>query len=113
VTVLIIEAYHCCQFHTKLYPTFFSLGYFHMQMKLLGITSADFDVIGQMADQILYIHQILEKKKWQYNGTVHQIYDFKKVYDSVRRQELCSILIEFGIPKKLVGESAHRGLPEM
>jgi hypothetical protein len=34
-----------------------------MQMKLLGITSADFDVIGQMADQILYIHQILEKKK--------------------------------------------------
>jgi hypothetical protein len=28
--------------------------------------------------------------------------DFKKAYDSVRRQALYNILIEFGIPKKLV-----------
>jgi len=28
--------------------------------------------------------------------------DFKKAYDSVRREVLCNILIEFGIPKKLV-----------
>jgi hypothetical protein len=36
-------------------------------------------------DQILYIRQILEKK-WEYNGTVHQLFaEFKKVYDSIKR----------------------------
>jgi hypothetical protein len=35
---------------------------------------------------------------------VHQLFiDFKKAYDSVRREALYNILIEFGIPKKLVG----------
>jgi hypothetical protein len=34
---------------------------------------------------------------------VHQlVIDFKKAYDSVRREALYNILIEFGIPKKLV-----------
>jgi len=38
-----------------------------------------------------------------YNGTIHQIFiDFDKAYDSVRREVLCNILIEFGIPVKLV-----------
>jgi hypothetical protein len=56
-----------------------------------------------MTDQIFYIRQILVKK-WEYNGTVHQLFiDFKKAYDSVRREALYSILIEFGIPRKLVG----------
>jgi hypothetical protein len=37
------------------------------------------------------------------NGTVHQLFiDFKKAYDSVRREVLYNILIEFGIPRKLV-----------
>jgi hypothetical protein len=49
-----------------------------MQMKLLGITSVD----SGITDQIFYIRQILEKK-WEYNGTVHQLFiDFKKAYDS-------------------------------
>jgi hypothetical protein len=44
------------------------------------------------------------EKKWEYNGTVRQLFiDFKKAYDSVRREVLCNILIEFGIPRKLVG----------
>jgi hypothetical protein len=44
------------------------------------------------------------KKKWDYNGTVHQqVIDFKKAYDSVRRKVLHIILVEFGIPRKLVG----------
>jgi hypothetical protein len=48
------------------------------------------------------IRQILEKK-WEYNEAVHQLFiDFKKAYDSVRREALYNILIEFGIPKKLV-----------
>jgi hypothetical protein len=52
---------------------------------------------------IFYIQQILEKK-WEYNGTVHQLFiDFNKAYVSVRREVLYNILIEFGIPRKLVG----------
>jgi hypothetical protein len=53
-------------------------------------------------DHIFSIRQILEKK-WEYNEAVHQLFiGFKKVYDSVRREVLCSILIEFGVPMKLV-----------
>jgi hypothetical protein len=44
------------------------------------------------------------EKKWEYNSTVLQLFiDFKKAYDSVRREVLYNILIEFRIPGKLVG----------
>jgi len=34
---------------------------------------------------------------------VHQLFiDFKKAYDSVRTEDLCNILAEFGIPMELV-----------
>jgi hypothetical protein len=53
-------------------------------------------------EQIFYIRQILERK-WKYNGTVHQLFlDFKKAYNSVRREVLYNILIESGIPRELV-----------
>jgi len=53
-------------------------------------------------DHIFCIRQILEKKL-KYNEVVHQLFiDFKKAYDSVRRVDLYNILIEFGIPMKLV-----------
>jgi hypothetical protein len=56
-----------------------------------------------MTNQIFYIWHILEKK-WEFNGTVHQLFIyFKKAYDSVRREVSYNILIEFGIPRKLVG----------
>jgi hypothetical protein len=49
------------------------------------------------------MHQILEKKL-EYNGTVHKLFiALKKAYDSVRREALYSILIEFGIPRKVDG----------
>jgi hypothetical protein len=49
-----------------------------------------------------HIQQIL-KKKWEYNMMVHQLFiDFKKAYDAVKREVLYNILLEFGIPKKLV-----------
>jgi len=52
-------------------------------------------------NHILCIRKILEKK-WEYNE-VHQLFiDFKNVYDIVRREVLYKILIEFGIPRKLV-----------
>jgi hypothetical protein len=54
-------------------------------------------------DQFFYIWQILGKK-WQYNSTVHQAFiDFQKAYNSVRREVLYNILVELGIPRKLVG----------
>jgi hypothetical protein len=44
------------------------------------------------------------EKKWEYNGTIHQLFiDFKKAYNSVRREALHSVLIGFGIPRKLAG----------
>jgi hypothetical protein len=44
-----------------------------------------------------------ELYKWEYNGTVHQLFiNFKKAYDAVRREVLYNILIELGIPRKLV-----------
>jgi len=44
------------------------------------------------------LRQILEKK-WEYNETMHQLFvDFKKAYDSVRREVLYNILTEYGIP---------------
>jgi hypothetical protein len=43
------------------------------------------------------------KKKWEYIETEHQLFIyFKKAYDSVRREILYNILIEFGVPMKLV-----------
>jgi hypothetical protein len=48
--------------------------------------------------QIFYIQQILEKK-WEYNGLFT---DFKKAYDSVKREVLYNILLEFSVLKKLV-----------
>jgi sorting nexin-29 len=56
-----------------------------------------------MTDQIFYIQQVLEKKS-EYNGIVHQLFtDFKKAYNSVRREVLHNTLTEFGIPRKLGG----------
>jgi sorting nexin-29 len=53
-------------------------------------------------DQIFYIRKIL-KKKWEYSGKVHQLFvDIKKAYDSIKREVLYNILLESGIPKKLV-----------
>ena len=52
-------------------------------------------------DHILCIRQILEKK-WEYNEAAHQLFiDFKKAYDSVTKEALYEILIEFVIPMKL------------
>jgi hypothetical protein len=49
-------------------------------------------------DKIFCIHQILEEK-WEYSETVHQLFvDVKKAYDSIMREVLCNILIEFGEP---------------
>jgi hypothetical protein len=70
---------------------------------IIGDHQCGFRRTRSTTDQIFYIRQILEKK-WEYKGTVHQLFiDFKKEYYSVRRKLLYNIFIEFGIPRKLVG----------
>jgi hypothetical protein len=69
-----------------------------MQTKLSGIISVDFDMSGKLL--IVYSAFV----KWEYNGADHHLFiGFKKAYDSVRREVLYNILIESGIPMKLVG----------
>jgi len=69
---------------------------------IIGDHQCGFQRNRSTTDHIFCIHQILDKK-WEHNEAVHQLFiDFKKAYDSVRREALYSILIEFGIPKKLV-----------
>jgi hypothetical protein len=70
--------------------------------EIIGDHQCGFRLNRSTTDQIFYIRQILEKK-WEYNGTVHQLFVyFSKAYDSVKREVLYNIVIEFGIPRKLV-----------
>ena len=62
----------------------------------------DFDTTGQL----LIVYSAFVKylrKKFEYNEAVHQLLiECKKAYDSVRREDLCNISIEFGVHIKLV-----------
>jgi hypothetical protein len=70
-------------------------------MKLLGIISVGFDVTEQLL--IRFSVFVRHWRKMGANETVHQLFvDFKKACDSVRREVLYSIVIEFGVPKKPV-----------
>ena len=69
---------------------------------VIGAHQCGFQCNRSSTDHIFCTRQILEKK-CKYNKAVHQLFiDFKKAYDSVRREDLYNILIEFGVPKKLV-----------
>ena len=66
--------------------------------EIIRVINVDSDAIGQL----LIIHSVFVKylRKWENNEAVHQPFiDFKKAYDSVRRENLYNILIAFGIPK--------------
>jgi hypothetical protein len=53
-------------------------------------------------DHIVCIRPII-KKKWEYYEAVHKLLiDSKKAYDSVRKEVWYNILIESGIPMKVV-----------
>jgi len=80
---------------TKFYPTYCLIPY---AKEIIGYHQYGFRRKRSTIDHIFCIRQILEKKL-EYNEEVHQL--FKKSYDSVRREVLYKILIEFGIPGKL------------
>ena len=64
-----------------------------MQRKLLGIITVDSDATGRLLITYSEFVKFL-RKKWEYNEAVHQLFiDFKKAYDSVRREVLYNILI--------------------
>jgi hypothetical protein len=57
-------------------------------MKLLGIISMGFDVTVQLLIRFSAFVRYW-RKKWEYSETIHQLFiDFKKAYDSVRREVL-------------------------
>ena len=71
-------------------------------MKLLGTMNVDLDITDRLFTKY-FVFGRYWRKKWEYDGTIHQLFiDFKKAYDSVKREILYNILTEFGIPKKLV-----------
>jgi hypothetical protein len=73
-----------------------------MLKKLVGIISMGFNVTVQELIKFFCSHQILEKT-WEYNETVYPLFiDFKKDYDSLRMEVFYNILIQFGVPMKLV-----------
>ena len=68
-----------------------------MERTLLGSTGVDFDAIDQPLSMCFCIRQILEGKNWKHTEAVHQIFvDYKKAHESVRKEVLYNILIEFG-----------------
>jgi hypothetical protein len=70
--------------------------------EIIGDHQCGFQRNRSTTDNIFCICQILEKKL-EYNEAVHQLFIvLKKSYDSVRREALCNILIEVGVPNKLV-----------
>jgi len=70
--------------------------------EVIGDHQCGFRCNRSTTDHIFCVRQILEKK-WELNEAMHQLFiDFKKAYESVRREVLYNILIEFGVPKKLV-----------
>jgi hypothetical protein len=70
--------------------------------KMIGYHQCGFRRNRSTADQISCIRHILEIK-WEQNEAVHYlVIDLNKGYDSVRREVLYNILIEFGVPMKMV-----------
>jgi hypothetical protein len=54
--------------------------------EITGDNQCGFRCNRSNTDQIFCIRQILEEK-WEYNETAHELFiDFKKAYDSVRRE---------------------------
>ena len=65
--------------------------------EIIGYQQCGFRRKRSMTDHIFCIRRVLEKD-WEYNEAVQHLFvDFNKASDSVRRQVLRKILIEFGI----------------
>jgi hypothetical protein len=70
-------------------------------MKFLGIISVGFDVTDQLLIRFSAFIRYW-RKKWQLNEMVHQVFIDFKARNAMRREVSYNILIEFGVPMKLV-----------
>jgi hypothetical protein len=69
-----------------------------LQMKLLWVINVGFDITDQLLIRSFAFVRYW-RKKLVYKKTVHQLFvDFKKAYDSVRREILYNIIIDCGVP---------------
>ena len=70
--------------------------------EIIGDYQCGFRKKRATTDHIFTIRQIMEKY-WEYNKDLYQLFiDFKQAYDSIHRPSVWSILLEFGIPMKLI-----------
>jgi hypothetical protein len=70
--------------------------------EIIGDTSVGVDITDQLLVRFSAFFTYC-RKDGSTMRQYHQLFmDFKKAYDSVRREELYNILIEFGVPMKLV-----------
>jgi len=73
----------------------------HLKLSQCQNTTLYFNLL-MPTDHILNIRRILEKY-FSYNEELHQLLiDFKKAHDSVRMEVWYNVIIQFGIPMKLV-----------
>ena len=71
-------------------------------VEITGDHERGFRLSKSTTDHIFCIRKIREKN-WEYSETVHKLcIDFKRAYDSIRSEVLYNILIELGIPMKLI-----------
>ena len=71
-------------------------------LEMIGHHQGGFRHNRSTTDHIFCILQILVKKAKHYEAVRHLFIDFNKAYDSVRRENLYNIQIDFGIPLKLI-----------
>ena len=94
--VVTIGAYHFLPTTYKILSNILLSSLIPYAEEIIGDHQCGFRRNRSTTDHIFCIRQILEKK-WEHNEPVHQLFiDFKKAYDSVRREALYNILIEFG-----------------
>jgi hypothetical protein len=97
LTVIIVVGCHCYsyQHHTKFYRISSSRLSPYVD-EIIGNQQCGFRRSRSTTDQIFCIRQTLEIK-WEYNDTVQQLFtDFKRAYDSMRREVWYNILIVWG-----------------
>jgi hypothetical protein len=102
INAIFIEGYQCYQLHKKILSTILLSELTPYVGKSVRCHQYACQCNRSTTDQIFCIHQIL-KQKWEYNRTVHQLFlDSETVYASVQREILYNILMESGIPTKLI-----------